>query len=366
MKTLVKTCLSIMVAGSSISTLYSCTTHETAVDTRQGYVIPDSLFKSLVIDTVKTSPISDATKFSGVVDFDADKVVNVFPLITGNVQDIKVILGDYVHKGQVLGVIKSAEIANYNSALITAKATVKLTERQLSQQKSLYGSGLASQVDVASAEVAYDQALAARTAASRILNINGNSSNGQYLIKAPIDGFIVQKNVTNGMSIRSDNGTGLFTISNLKDIWVQTNVYETNIGKVHQGDLVDVTTITYPDKVFKGRVSNLMSVLDPTTKVMKMRVVLDNHDYLLKPQMFTTVTVHNTENTEATAVSSKDLVFDHSQYYVVVVNGKKDVQIRPVEIISINDKTAYIKNGVKPGERLVGSNALLIYGSLNS
>ena len=366
MKTLVKTCLSIMVAGSSISTLYSCTTHETAVDTRQGYVIPDSLFKSLIIDTVRTSPISDATKFSGVVDFDADKVVNVFPLITGNVQNIKVILGDYVHKGQVLGVIKSAEIANYNSALITAEATVRLTARQLSQQKSLYGSGLASQVDVAGAEVAYDQALAARTAASRILNINGNSSNGQYLIKAPIDGFVVQKNVTNGMSIRSDNGTGLFTISNLKDIWVQTNVYETNIGKVHQGDLVDVTTITYPDKIFKGRVSNLMNVLDPTTKVMKMRVVLENPDFLLKPQMFTTVTVHNTENTKATAVSSEDLVFDHSQYYVVVVNGKKNVQIRPVEIISINDKTAYIKNGVKPGERLVGSNALLIYGSLNS
>ena len=366
MKTLIKTCLSIMVVGSSFGTLYSCKPHETAIETRKDYVIPDSLFKSLVIDTVKTSPVSDATKFSGVVDFDADKVVNVFPLITGNVQDVKVILGDYVHKGQILGVVKSAEIANYNSALITAEATVKLTERQLSQQKSLYGSGLASQVDVAGAEVAHDQALAARTAAKRILVINGNSSNGQYLIKSPIDGFVVQKSVTNGMAIRSDNGMGLFTISNLNDIWVQTNVYETNINRVHQGDPVDVTTITYPDKIFKGRVSKLMNVLDPTTKVMKMRVVLDNPGYLLKPQMFTTVTVYNTENTKAIAVSSKDLVFDHSQYYVVVVNGKKDVQIRPVEIISINDKTAYIKKGVNPGERLIGSSALLIYGSLNS
>jgi len=366
MKNLLRACTIIVIAWSALGPLYSCKPHETVTDDRQRYVIPDSLYNSLAIDTVRTSPISDATKFSGIVDFNADKVVNIFPLVTGNVQNIKVILGDYVHKGQVLGVVKSAEIANYNSALVTAEAAVKLTKRQLAQQTSLYSSGLASQVDVASAEVAYDQALAARTAASKILSINGNNNNGEYLIKTPIDGFVVQKNVTNGMAIRSDNGTGLFTISNLKNIWVQANVYETNIGKVHQGDEVDVTTITYPDKIFKGRISKLMNVLDPTTKVMKMRVVLDNSNYQLKPQMFATVTVHNTEDLQATAVSSKALVFDHSQYYVVVVHGKKDVQIRPVEIISINDKTAYIKGGVKPGERLIGSNALLIYGALNS
>ena len=366
MKILIKTCITVVVASSTFSSLYSCKSNETTSGVRQGYVMPDSLFKTLIVDTVRISPVNDATKFSGIVDFNADKVVNVFPLITGNVQGVKVVLGDYVTKGQVLGIVKSAEIANYNSALVTAEATVKLTQRQLAQQKSLFSSGLASQVDVASAEVAYDQALAARTAASRILSINGNSSNGQYLIKSPIDGFVVQKNVTNGMSIRSDNGTGLFTISNLKDVWIQANVYETNIDKVHQGDEVDVTTITYPDKIFKGQVSKLMNVLDPTTKVMKMRVVLENSNYQLKPQMFATVTVHNAENIKATAVSSKDLVFDHSQYYVVVISGKKDVQIRPVEIISINDKTAYIKGGVKPGERLVGSDALLIYGALNS
>jgi cobalt-zinc-cadmium efflux system membrane fusion protein len=186
------------------------------------------------------------------------------------------------------------------------------------------------------------------------------------LIKAPVDGFVVQKNVTNGMSIRSDNGTGLFTISDLKNVWVQANVYEENIGKVHEGDPVDVTTISYPDKVFKGKINKLMNVLDPTSKVMKMRVVLDNPGYLLKPEMFATVMVNTTEHKQATSISSGALIFDHSQYYVIVLTGKKNVQIRPVELININGKTAYIKDGVKPGEHLVSSNALLIYGSLNS
>ena len=168
------------------------------------------------------------------------------------------------------------------------------------------------------------------------------------------------------MSIRTDNGGALFTISDLKNVWVQANVYEENIAKVHQGDEADVTTITYPDKVFKGKVDKLMNILDPTSKVLKMRVVLDNPGYELKPQMFATVTLYNKENQEATAISSSDLIFDHSQYFVIIIKSKKDVQIRPVDIISINGKTAYIKDGVKPGETLVGSNAILIYGSLNS
>jgi len=346
--------------------LFSCSSKTDTDDVRQPYVVPDSLFKTLAIDTVKTSNITNAIKFNGIVDFNEDKVINVFPLVSGNVSGITVMPGDYVKTGQVLGVVKSSEVANYNANVLNADANVRLTARQLEQQKELYKSGLASQVDITSAEANYQQAVAADIAAKKILSINGDNPNGEFLIKAPIEGFIVQKNVNNGMSIRTDNGAALFTISDLKNVWVQANVYEENIAKVHQGDEADITTITYPDKTFKGKVDKLMNVLDPTSKVMKMRVVLDNPGYVLKPQMFATVTLYNKENLEATAIASSDLVFDHSQYFVIVIKSKKDVQIRPVDIISINGKTAYIKDGVKPGETLVGSNAILIYGSLNS
>ncbi len=346
--------------------LFSCKPKETTSDARAPYVIPDSLLKTLVTDTVKTANIVDVLKFNGIVDFNTNNVVNVFPLVSGNVQNVNVLPGDYVHAGQMLGIIKSAEVANYNSALINAEATVRLTARQLAQQRDLFKSGLASQVDITNAEVAYEQAIAAKTAAQKVLSVNGNNPNGEYIIKAPIEGFIVQKNVTNGMAIRTDNNTGLFTISDLKNVWVQANVYEENIGKVHQGDPVEVTTISYPDKVFKGKINEIMNVIDPTSKVMKMRVVLNNPGYLLKPQMFTTVSVSNNENKQAISVSSHALVFDHSQYYVIILKGEKDVQLRQVDIISINGNTAYIKSGLSPGERVVASNAILIYGSLNS
>ncbi|GAC1313973.1 MAG: hypothetical protein NVSMB24_38030 [Mucilaginibacter sp.] len=348
-----------------LCSLIACNSNQSE-DVRQPYIVPDSLFRMLAIDTVKTSQITDAIKFNGMVDFNTDRVVNVFPLVSGNVTDAGVMPGDYVKAGHVLGLVKSSEIANYNANLINAEATVRLTARQLQQQRDLFKSGLASQVDITNAESSYQQAVAAKTAATKILRINGSNKNGEYDIKAPIDGFVVQKNITNGMSIRTDNTAALFTISDLKNVWVQANVYQENIGKVREGDPAEVTTISYPDKVFKGKVDKLMNVLDPTSKVMKMRVVLDNPGYLLKPQMFATVTIYNKQNKQAVSVAKSDLVFDHSQYYVIVVTGKKDVQIRPVELIGINGQTAYIKSGVVPGEHLISSQALLIYGSLNS
>ncbi len=359
--------LFIAISIVFISFLSCKSTVVPATDTaRQPYVISDSLFSTLKIDTAKTGFITDAIRLNGVVDFNTDKVITVFPLVSGNVQHIQVMPGDFVHAGQVLGIVKSAEVAGFNSVLIAANSAVKLTARQLAQQKALFESGLASQVDIASAEATYEQALAARTAAQKVLSINGNSTSGEFLIKAPIDGFIVSKNVTNGMMIRTDNNQGLFTISNLKNVWIQANIYEENIGKIHEGDTAEITTITYPDKVFKGRVNKLMNILDPTSKVMKMRIILENPGYTLKPQMFATVTVNQTEDKQAVSIASGALVFDHSQYYVIILKGKKDIQLRPVEIISIVGKTAYIKTGLEAGDRIIQSQALLIYGSLNS
>jgi len=342
--------ISILVLTALLPLAFSCHRDVDNDDTRIPYVVPDSLLHTLKVDTVKVRNITDQIKFNGQVNFNTNKVVTVFPLVSGVVQGITVVPGDYVNAGQQLGVVSSAEVANYNSALITAETNVTLTAKQLAQQKDLYKSGLASQVDVTNAEVSYEQAVAAEIAAKKILNINGNDKNGQFYIKAPISGFIVQMNVTNGTAIRTDNNAGLFTISDLKDVWVEANVYEANIGKVKQGDTVSVTTISYPDKVFKGRADKLMNVLDPTSKTMKMRVVLNNPGYLLKPQMFATITLDDDEPNKAISVAARALVFDNSQYYAVVITGEKNVVVRPVQLISNNGKTAYIKGGLEPGE----------------
>ncbi len=358
----------IILLIAVIAALFSCNVknENASAGNRDQYFIPDSILKTLVIDTVRIAGLTNSIKFNGIVDFNPDHVASIFPLISGNVQDIKVSLGDYVAAGQTLGLVKSSEMAGYNVSLINAETNVQLTNKVLQQQKDMFKSGLVTQTDLTNAEVAVQQAEAAKIAAERVLSINGNNRQGDYFIKSPISGFVVQKNITNGMSIRTDNGTNLFTISDLKEVWVQANVYEANISKVHQGDEADVTTISYPDKVFKGHIDKLMNVLDPTNRVLKIRVVLNNPNYILKPQMFATVTVNNSENKDAISIAASSLIFDNSQYYVLLYKDKNDVQIRPVDIISINGNRAFIKSGLQAGNLLISSDALQVYTALNN
>src|SRR5579863_1640075 len=76
------------------------------------YVIPDSLLRTLQIDTVQMLPLVNTIRFTGMVDVNQDNVVNIFPLVSGNARDIKVQLGDYVTAGQLLGTVTSSEMAN--------------------------------------------------------------------------------------------------------------------------------------------------------------------------------------------------------------------------------------------------------------
>jgi cobalt-zinc-cadmium efflux system membrane fusion protein len=350
----------------SFFSLTACNEAAEKKEERQQYVIPDSLLKTLRIDTVKTCPLVDAITLTGMVDFNQDKQVNIYPLVSRKVEDIKVQLGDYVEKGQVLAVIKSSEMAGYSNSLVNAQTNLAVAKKNLDAQRDLFKSGLASSLDVNNAEANYQQAVAQLELIERFLKINSNNTQGNYFIKAPISGFIVQKNITNNTAIRTDNGNNLFTISDLKDVWIYANVYESNISKIHLGDPVDVTTISYPNRVFKGRIDKMMNVLDPTNKVMKVRVVLPNNDYALKPQMFASILVTNKENKQSICISSKALVFDNSRYYVLKYEGNGKAVKTPVEVINtIGDKT-YIASGINVGDQIMASQAILIYDTLNN
>ena len=347
--------------------LASCSTTENKkADERTKYIIPDSVLKTIKIDTVNRCQLVDAITLTGSVDFNQDNQVNIFPLVSGNIEEIKVQLGDYVQQGQTLAVVRSSEMAGYSNSLTNAETTLRVAKKTLDAQKDLYQSGLASQLDVLSAQSAYDQAVAQLEMAKRVLKINGNNTQGNYVIKAPISGFIVQKNVTNNTVIRTDNGTNLFTISDLKNVWVQANVYESNIAKIHLGDPVEITTVSYPDKVFKGKVSKMLNVLDPTSKVMKVRVVVDNSDYALKPQMFARVVAINQQNSSAICIPASALVFDHSQYYVLKYNGKGSADITPVTVLNKLGDRVYLSNGIAEGDKVIASETILIYDALNS
>lgn len=364
-KNIVKSALYTAVIVSLGCLATSCKEKPKENTADEHYVLPDSLVKTLKTDTVKYRPVVDAMTLTGNVDFNQDHVVRMYPMLSGNLQGVKVMLGDYVKAGQVLGYINSTEVAGMGNDLINAQSSLTLAKKSLDAAKDMFKSGLSSQNDLLQAETNYTQAKANLSHVQTVMNLQHTGNGTQSVIKAPISGFVVEKFVTNNTSIRPDNSNPMFTISDLKNVWVMANVYESNLQKVKVGDRVEVTTLSYPDRVFNGKVDEMMNVLDPQSKVMKLKVVLDNSDYALKPQMFASVRVIQNEGGSSLSISSHSLIFDNSQYYVLVYKSPSDIRIVPVTIVNNVGDIVYITSGVQPGDILVSSNALLIYQSLN-
>ena len=346
--------------------LQSCENNDKKPVEEKGYVIPDTVMQSLRIDTVSISPLVNAITLTGKVGANEDNVVPVYSLVSGIVQDIKVVLGDYVQQGQTLAVVRSQEMAQYSSDLLNAETNLRIARKNLDKTIDMYHSGLASMNDSFSAEAAVQQAHAELDRVNRVLKINGGNTNGEFVVRAPISGFIVQKGATNDQAIRGDNSASLFTISDLKNVWIQANVYESNISLIHPGENVDVTTLAYPGKIYKGRIDKIMNVLDPTSKVMKVRVILPNPDYTLKPEMYASITVSDKENKKCLSVPTSAVIFDNSQYYVLVFHSKSDVRITPVKWINAVGDRTFIAAGVNEGDHVIASQAILIYNALNS
>jgi cobalt-zinc-cadmium efflux system membrane fusion protein len=322
----------------------------------------------ILIDTVQNCNVTDELSLSGVVGFNDNNVVKVFPPVSGKVVEAKVSLGDKVSKGQVLAIIHSADVAGNYSDLTSTNADVSIAKRQMDNAESLYKSGINSEKEYNEAKQNYEKALAARNKVQSVISINGGGktmSGGQFMVVAPIDGYIVEKKVTAGAFIRPDMADNLFTISNLKNVWVYASVYETDISKIKEGYAVKVLALSYPDKIFTGKIDKISQVLDPQSKAMKVRINLDNAEMLLKPDMFTKVIVSNEERTTAICIPSAALIPQDGKNYVVVYKNDSDLKISQIDILKTVGPKTFISSGASVGDRVITKNQLLIFTQLS-
>lgn len=349
--------------------LSACSRRELPKAENTGYVLSDTMAHLIAIDTVQYCNISDELSLSGEVNFNENSVVKIFPRSSGQVLETRVTLGDYVHKGQVLATIRSADIAGNYSDLSSANADLAIAKRQMENAQSLYSSGISSEREFTEAKQNYLKALAARNKVQSVIHINGGaqtSEGGQYQLVSPIDGYLVEKKINAGDFIRTDNSDNLFTISDLKNVWVYANVYEADIPKIKEGYTARVIPLSYPDKELTGKIDKISQVLDPQSKAMKVRVTLDNKDMLLKPDMFAKVIVENTEGEKAICIPTAALVAQDGKNYVVIYNSNSDMKIAEVNIIKTTGEHTYISSGVTAGQKLITKNQLLIFNQLLS
>lgn len=365
--------VSFLLFSAGATLLVSCGKNETkqAEENKspksEKFCISDTLKNMIQIDTVSTENVEDLLQVGGEVTFNQDKVVRVMPPASGQVSQVKVNLGDYIQKGQVLATMKSSEIVGNANDQRSAQADVAIYKKNMDAQENAYKNGMASEKDYLNSKQDYEKALTSAARASEFGKIYGSSDAGGFLnITAPVSGFVVEKKIANGSYIRPDNADNLFTIGNVDEVWVMANIFETDISRVKLGYEADITTIAYPDKTFHGKIDKLGDMLDPQNKALKVRIRLQNDNRLLKPEMFTNITIKNTQGIKSLVVPASAITFDYGKNYVIIYRDKCDVEVREVNILKTLGNKTYLTNGVKNGEKVVTRNQLLIYNAFKS
>ncbi len=353
--------VALMATGLALQSCHHA--KEDDKDTR--FEVTDSLLKSLITDTVKEASALSQITLTGSIAPDENKMVKIFPLVSGVAQDVHVQLGDVVQKGQTLAILRSAEMAAFTKDFVSAEADIRNTRRVLESTQDLYKSGLASQKDLEQAQSDYQKAVAEDKRANAVVSINKSNANG-YEVKSPIAGYVVDKNLTSNTQVRADNSQNLFTVADLSTVYVLVNVYESDISKIQTGDPVKVTTLSYPDKTFDGKIDRIDNMLDPDNKVMHARITIQNPGNLLKPGMFANIMIKAKSGEALPFINSNALVFDNDKNYVIVIDGKAKVHVQPVEVAKTVEDRTYIKSGLKAGDRIVGSRQAYLYESLKN
>jgi len=329
------------------------------------FVLSETMLSGIKLDTVRTTTVKGVLNLNGKIQADENKMVEVFPIVGGNVMAINAELGDFVRKNQILGVIRSGEVAEYDRQLIDAQSDVLVAQKDLSVKRDLYESKLVSEREIVSAQKELEKAEAALKRIQETFSIYGFNARSEYFLKSPIDGFVISKKINRDMTLPSGHNESVFTIAELSEVWAVANVYESDISRVTPGMDVEVSTLSYPGEKITGKIDKIFNVLDPDTRTMKVRVRIDNAGFKLKPEMLATTKITYSEPKSIASVPASAIIFDKSRQFVMIFKDRYNIDTREVEVYRTTDDTAWISRGVEGGEIVISKNQLFIYDALN-
>jgi membrane fusion protein, heavy metal efflux system len=314
--------------------------------------------------TATQHPTTSELVVTGTVTPDVSRSVPVVSLASGRVVAVHARLGDTVQKGQLLLTIRSDDVAGGFSDYRKAVADETLARTQLERSADLFKNGAIAMNDLQVAQDTEDKAKVDLETTEEHLRLLGNDPHkpmGMVDIFAPTSGVITDQEVTNASAVQAFNTPSPFTISDLSSVWIVCDVYENDLPTVRIGDTAEITLNAYPDRTFKGRVSNIGALLDPNIRTAKVRIEVRNPGFM-RLGMFAKATFRGQTTEMHTVVPASAILHMHDRDFVFI--PAPDKKFRRLEIVGGdllpgNTKLQEIKSGLKPGQQVV-TNALVL------
>ncbi|MEZ4791034.1 MAG: efflux RND transporter periplasmic adaptor subunit [Flavobacteriales bacterium] len=345
--------------------LTACGPGEPPEPDTKAFALSDSMLTRITLDTVKLHPVEEIIELNGRIAAATDRMADIYAIVGGQVISVDAELGDRVTKGQTLAVIRSSEVAQFESELIDARSDARVAEKNMQVQQDLFASKLISERELVQAQQELAKAQAQQRRMEEIFSIYHFRNGSVYEVKAPISGYLVDRRVNRDMVLPADQNERIFSIAELDEVWALAEVYESDIARVKEGLPAEITTLSYPDHAFPGTVDKIFNILDPRTRTMRIRVKLPNPETLLKPEMIARVRLSFQKEDLLPAIPAGAIISDNGKQYVMVYEDRMNITTRLVQPMRTTGTTTWITDGLKPGEVVISKGQLFIYDALN-
>ena len=313
---------------------------------------------------VERAPFKPVVRVVGTVAFNPSYVAAIGTRLRGTVRRTFKYEGDRVAAGEALGEIESAELGEAQAGISQAEASLQAAEVHARRERELVDKGLstARESEVAQAELANHRA-ALQAAQQRARVFGGGAGFGVYVLRSPIAGHVVERNVSPGQSV--DGTASAYKIANLAHLWIELSIFERDLGAVHVGDDVDVSPLADPKMKILGKVAHVGELIDLVSRSTAVRFTVDDQKVHLRPGQSVEAAITSGEShRDAVLVPDAAIVYVDGKATVFVAEAETRVHAVSVRLGSSDGSRHEILEGVEPGQLVASAGVFALKSEL--
>jgi cobalt-zinc-cadmium efflux system membrane fusion protein len=324
----------------------------------------------LKLETVATAALPASEPMNARLALADDVTARIFPPLAGRVISLQAALGDTVKAGAPLAILDAPDFGQAIADLRKAEADGNQKRKALGRAQILYeGEALARrdlELAEADARAADAETERARLRLNNLVPVGGHIEGQRLVLRAPLAGIVVDRQANPGTEVRPDAANPLFVISDLRRLWLNIDLPEKAAALARPGEVVHFMLDAYPGSDFSGRVERVGAAVDPATRRIPVRALVDNADGRLKPEMFARATLSAADAAQVVRLPVGALLTGGLSAQIFVQVGAHEFERRPVGIARQDAEFAYLtpESPVKAGEIVVVRGALLLASEL--
>lgn len=328
-------------------------------------------------EAAKLGTIANAMALPGVLEPNENRTARLGAPVSGRIIAVAVSPGDRVQQGAVLVRLSSPEAGTAQADVSKARAELNSSRAQAAYARSArtraerlltlkaipqqdYEKAVA---DDEFAQAALSQADAElRRAVATAQQLGAASATGQMYLRAPFAGVVLQRNASPGAVV--EPGTPLVTVTDPTQLWLVINAPATAASSFALGTQVSFSVPAFGARNFVGRVQSVGAGLDPQTRTMPVRAVVDNRNRSLQPGMFATVSPASPSASQVVTVPAEavQILFGKNVVFVAQPQSKGVVMFtaREVKIGQRQGTMVALESGLAAGEVVVVRGAFAV------